>query len=102
MARTGRPRAELILSETERATLTRWARRAKTSQALALRSKIVLACAAGATNTDLDVATGKIIGQHQRRHRHQEFLRFLKKIDANPPSGLDLHLICEGYATHKT
>ena len=50
----------------------------------------------------LDVATGKVIGQHQRRHRHQEFLRFLKTIDANTPAELDLHLICDNYATHKT
>ncbi|MET8348464.1 MULTISPECIES: IS630 family transposase [unclassified Micromonospora] len=50
----------------------------------------------------LDVATGKVIGQHQRRHRHQEFLRFLKTIDANTPPELDLHLICDNYATHKT
>jgi transposase len=50
----------------------------------------------------LDLATGKVIGQHQRRHRHQEFLRFLKIINANTPRGLDLHLICDNYATHKT
>ena len=34
----------------------------------------------------LDVATGKVIAQHYRRHRHQEFLRFLKLIDAAVPS----------------
>ena len=45
MARTGRPKAELTLSGDERATLERWARRAKSSQALALRAKIVLTCA---------------------------------------------------------
>jgi len=50
----------------------------------------------------LDVATGKVIGQHQQRHRHQEFLRFLKTIDANTPAELDLHLICDNYGTHKT
>src|SRR3954465_495260 len=50
----------------------------------------------------LDIATGKVIGQHQRRHRHQEFLRFLKTIDANTPAELDLHLVCDNYATHKT
>jgi transposase len=267
MARTGRPKAELVLSDVERDALTRWSRRAKTSQALALRSKIVLACADGASNKEvaaslrvvpatvgkwrarfitdrleglsdeprpgaarkitdeqveavvvktleeapatgdthwstrsmakatgmsqtaisriwrafglkphlvdtwklstdpqfidkvrdvvglyldppdkamvlavdeksqmqaldrtapmmpgvpgrkthdyvrhgttslfaaLDIATGKVIGQHQRRHRHQEFLRFLKTIDANTPQDLDLHLICDNYATHKT
>jgi transposase len=50
----------------------------------------------------LDVATGTVIGQHQRQHRHQEFLRFLKTIDKNTPADLDLHLICDNYATHKT
>src|SRR2546429_9085479 len=50
----------------------------------------------------LEVATGTVIGQHQRRHRHQEFLRFLKTIDANTPAELDLHLVCDNYATHKT
>ena len=50
MARTGRPKPELILTADEREQLTRWARRAKSSQALALRSKIVLECAGGADN----------------------------------------------------
>src|SRR5579862_3316185 len=48
--RPGRPVAELVLTGEERDRLTQWARRAKTSQALALRAKIVLACADGATN----------------------------------------------------
>jgi transposase len=60
MARTGRPKAPLILTEDERQTLTRWSRRAKSAQALALRCRIVLACATGATNkqvaTDLGVS----------------------------------------------
>jgi transposase len=50
----------------------------------------------------LDVATGKVISSMHRRHRHQEFLKFLKTIDAAVPGGLDLHLICDNYATHKT
>jgi transposase len=50
----------------------------------------------------LDVASGSVIAQHYRRHRHQEFLRFLKLIDTAVPAGLDLHLICDNYATHKT
>jgi len=49
-----------------------------------------------------DVASGSVIAQHYRRHRHQEFLRFLKLIDQAVPDGLDLHLICDNYATHKT
>ena len=47
----GRPKAELILTTEERETLESWARRAKTAQALALRARIVLRCATGATNT---------------------------------------------------
>jgi transposase len=49
-----------------------------------------------------DVASGSVIAEHHRRHRHQEFLRFLKTIDAAVPVDLDLHLICDNYATHKT
>jgi transposase len=49
-ARIGRPKAVLVLSETERVQLMRWARRAKTAQFLAMRAKIVLACAEGGTN----------------------------------------------------
>ena len=50
MVRTGRPKAELTLSGAERDTLQRWARRAKSSQALALRAKIILTCAEGHDN----------------------------------------------------
>src|SRR5919109_4944143 len=50
----------------------------------------------------LDVASGQVISQVHRRHRHQEFLRFLKRIDASVPAGLELHLVCDNYATHKT
>ena len=50
----------------------------------------------------LDMATGKVISSVHRRHRHQEFLSFLKKIDAQVPASLDVHLICDNYGTHKT
>lgn len=50
----------------------------------------------------LDIASGSVIAQHYRRHRHQKFLRFLKLIDAAVPEHLDLHLILDNYATHKT
>lgn len=50
----------------------------------------------------LDMATGKVISSVHRRHRHQEFLKFLKKIDAEVPAGLEVHLICDNYGTHKT
>lgn len=49
----------------------------------------------------LDVAAGKVIGQCQPRHRHQEFLRFLKRIDRATDPALDVHLILDNYGTHK-
>jgi transposase len=49
----------------------------------------------------LNVADGTVIGECQPRHRHQEWLKFLKKIDAETPPDLDLHLILDNYATHK-
>jgi transposase len=49
----------------------------------------------------LDVATGRVIGQCMRRHRHQEWLRFLRAIDRRTPKALDVHLIADNYATHK-
>ena len=49
----------------------------------------------------LEVATGKVIGQCMPRHRHQEWLKFLRTIDQSTPQGLDLHLIADNYATHK-
>jgi hypothetical protein len=50
----------------------------------------------------LDMATSSVIARHCRRHRHREFLRFLKLIDDAVPGGLNLHLLCGSYATHKT
>jgi transposase len=58
MARTGRPKPELRLTAAERATLMRWSRRAKSSQALAQRCKIVLACAEGTPNKQVAAALG--------------------------------------------
>jgi transposase len=49
-----------------------------------------------------DLASGSVIAQPYRRHRHQEFLRFLKLIDTAVPQDLDLHLVLDNYATHKT
>jgi transposase len=49
-----------------------------------------------------DAGSGSVIAQHYRRHRHQEFLRFLKLIDAAVPKDLDLHLVLGNYATRKT
>jgi transposase len=53
MARTGRPPAAVVLTEQERDQLVRWSRRAKSSQALAQRCKIVLACADGVSNKQI-------------------------------------------------
>ena len=49
----------------------------------------------------LDVLTGSVIGQCLPRHRHSEFLAFLKTIDKQVPNGLQIHLILDNYATHK-
>ena len=49
----------------------------------------------------LDVANGDVIAQCKNRHRHQEFLQFLRHVEANVPPQLDIHLILDNYATHK-
>jgi transposase len=52
----------------------------------------------------LDVATGRVIGRCHRRHRHQEFLKFLDHVDGSlvKGPGVSIHLILDNYATHKT
>jgi len=49
----------------------------------------------------LDIATGKVIGRCQPRHRHQEFIRFLEPIERTVPADLQVHLVLDNYATHK-
>lgn len=49
----------------------------------------------------LNVAEGKLIGACMPRHRHQEWIKFLKRIDEQTPADLDLHLIADNYSTHK-
>ena len=49
----------------------------------------------------LDVASGRVLTQCKRRHRHQEFLQFLRHIEESVPKKLDIHLIVDNYATHK-
>jgi transposase len=49
----------------------------------------------------LSLLDGRVIGDCMPRHRHQEFIRFLKQIDGTAPSALDLHLIVDNYGTHK-
>ena len=58
MAERGRPKAELVLSDNERETLERWARRPKSAQALALRCRVVLECASGLTNREVSRRIG--------------------------------------------
>ncbi len=49
----------------------------------------------------LDIATGQVWARCHRRHRHQEYLKFLKTIDMNVPKNLAIHLVLDNYATHK-
>ena len=49
----------------------------------------------------LNVLDGSVIGSCKERHRHQEFLAFLKQVDRKTPKDLDLHLVLDNYATHK-
>src|SRR3984893_6434085 len=70
MAARGRPTAELVLTDEEHQTLTRWARRRKSSQALALRSRIVLGCAQGLSNKEVaarERVSQPTVGKWRRR-----------------------------------
>ena len=49
----------------------------------------------------LNVLDGTVIGECMPRHRHQEYLKFLRKLDREIPHGLDLHLIVDNYSAHK-
>jgi len=48
----------------------------------------------------LNVLTGMVIGQCLPRHRHQEFLKFLRTIDREVPKVLQIHVILDNYSTH--
>ena len=50
----------------------------------------------------LEVATGKVIGKCQRRHRSQEFLKFLEEVDRQIPTASAVHIVMDNYGTHKT
>ncbi len=72
--RTGRPKKDLIVSDADREILVRWTRRAKTAQHLALRARIVLACAGGHSNTAVARrlnTTGATVGKWRERFRRQ-------------------------------
>jgi transposase len=49
----------------------------------------------------LDIASGQVLTQCKPRHRHQEFLQFLKYIDQSVPAELEIHLVMDNYGTHK-
>ena len=49
----------------------------------------------------LEVVEGKVVGQCYARHRHQEFLKFLKRLDQEFPKDLKLHVVLDNYGTHK-
>jgi transposase len=50
----------------------------------------------------LDIASGFVIGKCYKRHRATEFLDFLKQIERAVPDGLDVHIVMDNYAIHKT
>ena len=50
----------------------------------------------------LDILKDEVIGQCMARHRHQEFLKFLKAIDGATPEKLDIHCIADNYATQRS
>jgi putative transposase len=54
-----------------------------------------------ATTSDLDIATGQGLTRCKQHHRHQEYLGFLKHVNANVPQNLDIHLMVDNYSTHK-
>ncbi|MGW3696954.1 IS630 family transposase [Streptomyces sp. NPDC005134] len=88
--RPGRPKAGLVLSDLEREQLTRWARRAKSSQALALRSRIVLACAEDTSNKRVANQLGTSVSTVARWRRRFVELRLEGLADelrpGRPPS----------------
>jgi transposase len=50
----------------------------------------------------LDIATGAVIGRCHPKHRSSEFRKFLDQVEASVPPGLDVHLVMDNHATHKT
>ncbi len=74
MATRGRPKAPLVLTDEERETLERWARRPKSAQALASRCRIVLAAATGATNLEVAEQIGVYPAPRNPKRRKNQAL----------------------------
>jgi transposase len=49
----------------------------------------------------LEIATGRVISQNMQRHRHEEFIRFLNKVNRSVPKDKEVHVVLDNYATHK-
>jgi transposase len=94
MARTGRPKVELVLSVDERAQLERWVRRAKSSQVLALRSRIILGCAEpGAMSKDVAARLGcseTTVGKWRRRFLRERLDGLVDEDRPGRPSSVSL------------
>ena len=91
MPRLGRPKKPLVLTDDERETLERWARRPKSPQSLALRSKIVLACAEGPTNREVTARLGvaeATVGKWQTWLGHSPTRRPVLRLEWWTVSGL--------------
>ena len=92
------------MSDSERATLEQLSRSQAAPYRQVQRARALLLAADGVATTlfaALNVLTGEVTGRCFDRHRHQEFLKFLKVIDAEVPSRQAIHVILDNYSTHK-